>query len=502
MFEAKVENKIKEMIENPEEELLVKTIRENQICQVIDSLEEEEFNGLQRSIEQSFQEVSNLFRIVKEGIQRKQPYQEILEAVNMVYENSPENSIYYRKQYMKLMFFLRSMNSYLECSDTKEGYIEEEFKITLEEPLRETKEEVLKAIVNRNDLKNRVRNSELDEETRALNLYHLYQEIWQVLGFDVLGKTMDFSACDEIKKLILSMIHLKDSKLAVFREEEISKCIENMNQRTAEVQQDYLKFRDKISDLKMTNRTVKESDKDLEELINLIEKIPTNSIDYYGGGNPRKELQMIKNSNWFIRRAIYSNWEIISHGDENFQRDIDFSRLLSYVKMQVGYSEYVDQIRMETIDQINSIFQLELWNGITNHEILDTDLYCKNFGKTVIFETSSEAISKKLTHEKEMGSLRGIVYNFYLSFVESEEEKKKIHTRLDGGKLDKIILGIVEKIEAVKNGFSQNLQEALEKIDSRYITISSELENLRAVQEEDVINAIIEQTPLVYQKAM
>lgn len=467
------------------------------------SLTEEEFTGLQGNLEQTFEAVEALFKIVKEKVQLRSCYEEIVQAVNQAYRISPEHSNYYRNQYLDLLDFLRGVRTDLDSLEKEENQekIEEQLKKDIEEPLYQKKEAVLKFMATRKKLKSRIGDNTSDFEPMEVTLYHLYQEIWQALGFDAVGQEIDSSVCDKMKELILSIIHLKNRELKVLRKEEISKHLEDMDEHIKKMQQDYETFRNKINLLE-TSKPVKVQDKVLEELIDLIEKVPLDQVDYYSGGNPRKELQMIKNGSWLFRRAVYSNWKVIPHGEGKYQKKIDLSLLLLYVGMQVSYSDYLNQIIIETFDKINSIFLLELWDSITDKEIPNTDLYCKNFGKTAILETSSEDICKKIIHEKEIGALRGIVYNFYLSFVKSEEERERIHACLADEKLDKVILEIVKKIEQVQDDSVQILQESLEKVNSRYITISSKLENIRAVQEEDIINAVIDQMPVVYQKTI
>lgn len=532
MFEAKFENIIGKISETSEEEKYARALRNQQICEVIGSLTEEEFISLKENVGQTFEKIETLLKVVREKIQLKSHYEEILEAVNQAYRMSPEHSNYYRNQYLDLLDFLHKIQPDLDALEKEENQekIEEQLKKDIEEPLYQKKEAVLKSMVTRKKLKSRIGNNTSDFEPMEVTsdfepmevtLYHLYQEIWQALGFgllegvfypyqelwenlgfdreeiEIIEKKLDLSVCDEMKKLILAIINLKNKEIKVLRQEEIAKCLEDMDDQTAELVQNYETFSKKI-DLLKTPQTVKKQDKVLKELINLIEKVPLNQADYNGGGNPRKELQTIRCRNWLVRRATYSNCKIIPHGEDK----ITFNRLLQCIEMQVGYSDYADQIKMKAMNQMNSIFLLELWNSIDTEEIPETDLYCKNFGKIAMVEASPEAIYKRIVQEEEIGALRGFVYHFYLSCVKSERERKKFHARLKDGKLDKTILGIVDKIEAVKKNTSQDLQEALEKVDPRYIIISSELEMVRAVQEEDIINAVIDQTPVIYQKTI
>ena len=325
--------------------------------------------------------------------------------------------------------------------------------------------------------------------------------VWKVLGIDVLGKKMHLSACDEIKALILSIIDLKNKKLKIIRKEGIANCLESLNQRIAKFSKSHDEFVDKIGILGNQKKTMQEKDEALKELIDLLEVIPLTRVDCcISDGNPRKELQMIQNSNWVVRLAAFNDWKIISRG-EKYQRTITLSNLLHDVKMKADYSGGLYQIKSKTIDGLNAIFELELWNSITAKEIPDTDFYCKHFGEVpIINEFTQNKVFEELLYQKEIGALRSFVYRFYESFVKSEEEKQYLHSRLVEGKLDKIILGILEKVEAVTDGFSQNFQETFEKVDSRYIILSGELENVREVQEEDVINAVIGQEPKAYQK--
>ncbi len=100
MFEAKLENVIEKISETSEEEKYVQSFRKQQICEVVDSLTEEEFICLQENLKQTFEEVETLFQIVEEKIQSRAHYEEIVQAVNEAYRNSTECSSYYKKQFL------------------------------------------------------------------------------------------------------------------------------------------------------------------------------------------------------------------------------------------------------------------------------------------------------------------------------------------------------------------------------------------------------------------
>lgn len=161
------------------------------------SLTEEEFTGLQGNLEQTFEAVEALFKIVKEKVQLRSCYEEIVQAVNQAYRMSPEHSNYYRNQYLDLLDFLHKIQPDLDALEKEENQekIEEQLKKDIEEPLYQKKEAVLKSMVTRKKLKSRIGNNTSDFEPMEVTsdfepmevtLYHLYQEIWQALGFGLL----------------------------------------------------------------------------------------------------------------------------------------------------------------------------------------------------------------------------------------------------------------------------------------------------------------------------
>lgn len=119
MFEVKIESVIEK---NPGiiQQNFLDLTRRKQICDIIDSLTEEQFLSLHENIVGVFNEVSKLHKLIIDGLDSGSSYQSVYDKIVSAYQQSSENTQYYKEEFLKVIEFLNKRKEKWEHIVTKE----------------------------------------------------------------------------------------------------------------------------------------------------------------------------------------------------------------------------------------------------------------------------------------------------------------------------------------------------------------------------------------------
>ena len=158
MFETRIQSLISQKTEKEKEFLM--DVRISRIKGVIDSLSDEELANLQKSIYYVFDEILQLNKIAKDGIDSGKNSNQISGELRQAYQMSGEDSTYYQEYFHEIMHFFS-----LECTPAKDlqsnsadkkRLVEWQFMKFVETPMLDFKNELLKEIYIEDGIRNQL----------------------------------------------------------------------------------------------------------------------------------------------------------------------------------------------------------------------------------------------------------------------------------------------------------------------------------------------------------
>jgi len=502
MFEAKVEEKMKSQTIGENDKEFLMDARMVQICNVIDSLEEEEFVSLQKSIMHTFGAVEDLIRVVKEELKRGETYTNVYNALNEIYLESSESSFYYREQYVNLCNFLSSIRDELNQEGSRNELLDT-FTETIEQSFYSEKYSVLKAIFTRNELKSRIaENTKLKEIGKVDVSSQLCEQIRKLILLNI----DDDRVCEELKHAHVSFIEtalvqpicelrdylpvdekVKDHIASILetREKNIIDMSDSFSQKIS-VTMNILKNK------KLYSLSTQEQDETLDKLIELLEQRPKDTFTW--------EIHFLKQltiSSNYARRRFYSGKKVryqsmmdetTYHYETIFQFEDTLSNSVNkYLKQRVA-----DIDRKVTAD-INLEFKKILRQIPRVYNIVG--LYPDD---KILRGLLTETVMKDIDSMKEYIALKGIFSQFFERLLNGVD-KKKFLEQFDQAEctIDSDKQCLMDAI-ATLVWDTQMTNHLVIDLDQDQLDLYGELQGMRKVQEDDVIDAIIHAP--VYQK--
>ena len=511
MFETKVDERIQNLAKTgtDSDKEFLEDARKEEICSVIDSLSEDDFISLQKSIMKSFDAVQVLFDTVKGEIEHKNTsFTSIFCAANAAYLESSESSFYFKSEYVRLLNFLDVVR---KNSDVKEEKLLEEFKETIERPFFSTKDEILKAIFTRSELKERV---VLDAEIQDAQKINMLNELCEKIRKIILDNTKDEELAKSLREtspsqirnsLIIPICYLKNHYLSKPLDKNLissvldtrKKCIEDCN---TNFNKSYSSIKSSIEQFDRW-RTLSWYDDALEQLIKVIQE----SVQYFDLHDELNILQQIKDSSKKNRRKFYSGKKITYKQTDGNNYDVSLVefRECVFTSLRSLKKESIENINKQAIDGINSeILKMEEQIKFVEGEITDNN-------ETTLENMSIDEIMEDIQKMLEYISLDGIFFKFFREIARGESKEKF----LSGFEQKKIVR---KPLYTTEDEFMKSAAQLIwntpkikcliespnEVLDfyGHQLDLYSQFLNKRRIGEDDVIDAVIGAKPPVYQK--
>ena len=415
MFELKFETMM-EKIEEEEKRTFLEDVRKSQICEVIESLKEEEFEGLQKSIEVFFEEIEFLYKIVRNGIKEGYTSLQILNQLEEVYLNSQEVNYQYRRYYRNLVRYIKKSNIN-HSKKTRKNEID--FIEKMERPFWELKNEVHKSILNRKDLKLRIQensNQEVEDAKRNVTLCEeIKEELRKIEKYPSERNTTN----KQIEEQLLNRIYQLEDTPALKES-----SIKIINQFLEEEKKDSSKIKEikginsELSDHKFHICSLGSGcDTYLDKTIQLLDQLLTSDMST----NTKKKITQekeslinIRNKKKFLRRFIY----LTNYFSFKYTRGGIIATILERIKLVIIQEDRnIQKARMEKIQKLTDEILLEEMKNNQN-TILELDFK----EKVSPFDCfNKEHFIKQIIEKKDMLYLRKIFYDFYLPIFEAKE---------------------------------------------------------------------------------
>lgn len=508
MFEAKI-NSIVQSKEKPEmDRMFLRDARRIQICNVIDSLTDEEFLSLQKSILISFDAVQVLNDVVKEGIKTKKSYNDIHNELNDAYLESSESSFYFKNAYIQLCNFLVTIHDLLDSQDEHKVNLLDSFSKNIGEPFDSERKSILHAIFTRNELKNRIiQNAEIKNEKivtpqelqnidSANQLYEQIREMLlkQVQDKDVKEKLKNASP-SFIDVALVQPINVLRKHLSL-KEEEKDHIASILEQGKKELSEMYSSSSNAVTKINIMEHqklySLSGCKNALDQLLELLTAIPGDDFKweiYF--------LNQVKKSSDFEQKRFYSgkSFHYPSMRDETHNCEKTVSNFASGLvdRLSLYEKQCQERINKKTASSINSAFQ----------EMISELPYKHNQIKVVeenvdLSEQPLEVVIQDMISLKEYLDLKERFLQFFQRLLNGECKKEiadyfgQEESEIDSDKRE-FMRSIAKFIWS--NPLLNHLED---NVDTSQLDLYNELRDARRIQEDEVIDAILNGP--VYQK--
>lgn len=477
MFETRIQNLINQKTEKEQEFLM--DVRINQVKKVIDSLSDEELTNLQKSIYHVFDEILQLNKIVKDGIDSGKNVQQILDELRQAYQMSGEDSAYYQEYFHKIMHFFSS-----ECtatadlkskSDDKTMLVEWQFMKFVETPMLGFKNELLKEIY----VEDGIRNQLCVKENKRIEDANRMVELCQSIKDDFLC-IEDFSFQDAIQQLNVSKIyHHLILPIMSFQNPSIS-CEQkrDLDDLLLFCQQSQLRFAERLQDLNVT-------------IENELAKVSNRKDFHFSKMNDALEFAEENAPSSFLATLDYLFYK------EQFMNAYPPAMLKFLYKKECQESVicFLKNYKDELVNFYKSQTSSELKDTCakTFSKILETtfstqvaDISDEKRGEfySYVLEGTEEKTIEWIQEIMREEKLKRIVAEFFASF--SSFQKDEAYSYIQKRKLDNLIESVFMKVKS----YQEKYPISSENVDVQDAILLEEEQNARNIQEKEIIDAI------------
>ena len=467
MFESKIEDIIKN--NDLDHKFLLEEIRSSQICEVIDSLTEEEFLGLQESALEVFPSVDHLLATVKKGLNEEESYDSIYQAILRFLEKKKKAWLEKEKR----------NNPWANAKKKFYYLLERQFSSEVEEPIQQFRIALQESLCSRELAKNRILSEENQSEIgRIKTFYHLAQDVKEnlkqeeVLSLIDSNKLERLSAEEIYQGLILQMIDWKDSTIYAGKHEFNDYFFIKRNHQQEIIDSQVNLFMGK-----------------LEEIHQLQSNLSKCSLE--------KKRKVKKKEEKSIRSRLVSLIKG-SKKDQTFNRFILGFRHRTLLRF--GWVPNHLEVMKELLSAMESSFNIQCArakNMLFNTSVEDSH-FVSNFlekeGQNedyLISKSDFEQIKRHIDdidvieRYKELAHDRKLVFHFYKDYFSlSEETCQELKKLFQSGEMDQITLKIREKVSEIFDDSSTDLE--LSKVQ-----LYEQVMSARKVKEEEIINVLV-----------
>ncbi len=508
MFEAKI-NSIVQSKEKPEmDQMFLRDARRIQICNVIESLTDEEFLSLQKSILISFDAVQVLNYVVKEGIRTKKSYNDIYNELNDAYLESSESSFYFKNAYIELCNFLVTIHGVLDNQDENEINLLQSFSKLIEEPFDSERNSILQAIFTRNELKSRIiQNTEIKNEKIVTpqqlqnidSANQLYEQIREML----LKQVQDKDVKEKLKQAspsfidvaLVQPISVLKNQLSLKEEtkDHIASILERGKEELSEIHSRSFKAVTSLSTMEnIVLYSLSECKNALDQLLELLTAIPGDDFKweiYF--------LNQVKKSSDRKQKRFYSgkSFHYPSMKDETHGREKTLSEFASGLvdRLSLYKKQCQENVNKKTACSIDLAFQEMISELPYKHNQIKVDEE-----NVDLSEQPLEVVIQDMISLKEYLDLKERFLQFFQRLLNGECKKEIVdyfgqeESEIDSDKRE-FMRSIAKFI------WSNPMLNYLEdNVDTSQLDLYNELQDARRIQEDEVIDAILNGP--VYQK--
>jgi len=505
MFEAKIQSIIPTDGTLEIETEFINNARKFQICNVIDSLTEEEFISLQKSIMESFKAVEELMDVVKDGISVEQSYIEVFNRLNTAYLNSTEGSLYFRNMYLQLLKFLNTNRMFWSNAGEEQCFLTQKvFQEQVVEPFNLMKSSILQALFTREELKSRVdQGADFRKVKQMEKSNHLCEEIRRVLIKNTVGSVqkeiekapaslMDTALIQPISILRNTLIESKDEG-----RDSIASILDGAEEKLS-IRKSLCDQIQGLTDCFLRKQSLWCSLASHDEaLANLLKALKNKPSDLFKLNI--HFLQNLQESSDWERRKFYSGRKFHCPSLEN--PNTSFNRDMHIFKSQIEsnnikyYNQFVLEIRQEEICAINDVFQKMLCHNPAGNQSIK--LY-QNQDSEYIYKKSVDDVMKDINDRYKYEALKTIFRLFFERLLTGDtrgemQTKFGEEENIMDSNLQEIMVSVAELVwdEEEKGHLVTNPEQKL-------LNLYHNIESMRRVQEDEIIDAII--SGPVYQK--
>ena len=504
MFEAKIQSIIPTDGTLEIETNFINNVRRFQICNVIDSLTEEEFISLQKSIMESFKAVEELMDVVKDGISVTQSYIEVFKRLNTAYLNSTEGSLYFRNMYLQLLKFLNA-NRMLWSDANEERFISTQkvFQEQVVEPFYLMKSSILQALFTREELKNRInQGADFRDVKQMEKSNHLCEEIRKVLlenAIEPVRKEIERAPASLIDTALVQHISILGDCLEESKDEgrdSITSILDEAKEKLNIRHSMDAQLQDLINQFSRKQFLWISLSSHDDALDSLLKELKKKSGDFFEADI--YFLQQLKESSDWKRRKFYSGRKFQCPGMKNpnnyYGQDMDLFKIHIENSSMLYYNQYVSEIRQEEICAINKVFQEMLRHNPGGNQ--NIKLYQDSESKYV-YQKSVDDVMKDINDRYKYEALKSIFRSFFERLLTGdirEEMRTKFDREEDSvdSQVQKIMDSVAELVWNEQKG------HLVINPNQTLLNLYHNIENMRRVQEDEVIDAII--SGPVYQK--
>ncbi len=473
---------------------------------MIDSLTEEEFISLQKSIMASFDAVEELMDAVKDGMKNLKFYNQTLYDLNDTYFNSTESSVYYKDKYLELFGFL-SANSHTFDKAAEENDFKSlllAFQETFEEPFNLMKSSILQVLFTREELKSRInQNTDFQEVKRIEESNRVCEEIRNILLNHTVGsvrKEIEKAPASLIETALVQHISILGDCLIESKDEgrdsitSILAKLKGKNDTINTLRTQFQEFINQFSWEQFLWNSLSSHDDALDNLLTELKKKPSDDffdLDIHF-------LQQLKRSSDWERRKFYSGkrfqYSSMRVPDSYFKQNIkEFKSGIEGHSIKY-YNQLKNEIYQEAVCSINEVFQDMLHHNPAGNQ--NVKLY-RN--PADVDKKSVDEVMKDINDRYKYEVLKAIFCTFFLRL-------------LSGKNLDKVEKFVFVKEEDSVDPDVQKIMDSVAEVvwnekekghlvinpDQNLLNLYHDIENMRSVQEDQVVDAIIRGP--VYQK--
>lgn len=476
MFEIKIED-VLESKETPEEREFLEQARRLQICDTIESLSDDEFVELQRSVHQVFMRVIELQGIVKEGIEKGETVGSIRNKLKENFQYSSENSFYYREQYLKIEKFLAELEEKRVemTTDPKDiAILKCKFFEAVEQSNLVFQNLIQSSIYSREDVKKRIysKDSQLEGTKDLAELCH---NIRKELSLCVKDSAKSITTMEILSRIVQPLLSAPEIALRADTLDALRKSI------TASKKRDMLLDDEKdVLDLEVEELIHGLNDKfDLKKVGEVVEfvQLLKASVDKQEKERLNEVIERLE----FIQNSSSIMFKIAKF---SFKKEI-----IEILKEEQKYSH--ERRKNNTLVQDNTKEkELEKVQSLT------TNIIQKEFGEGYIAENETEVLANLISEHaidqaiEFLENLKERVYYRklfadvclpYSSLTRRIEMKRFIREGNFDDAMDRILAKISEKQDIFCPG----------KYNVNRVDLYEELASVRNVREEEVVDALL-----------